>query len=813
MLTSRILRVTYLTVAGLVTYLVLAINITVSQAEDPYAPDVLRALALKSTNSLKTVKVVDAPTFKQFVVDRPALIQLGKALFWDQKVGSGNQSCASCHFHAGADNRSKNQVNPGFRSTLTPGGDMAFGASPGGLLKANYQLTMADFPFHKLDDPSNRNSRVASDTNDVVSSQGAFAADFTGFDTLFNDTGTPTPSAVFRDVGGAMVRNVEPRNTPTVINAVLNHRNFWDGRGRNEFNGANPLGSLLPAKIVKVPSKNQIVFVQTRISDSSGASQAAGPPLSDLEMSYAKHSFAQIGRKLLNPNMKPLAGQTVDGTDSVFKAINNPPPMQPVTKLGLDTTYAALITKAFDPSWYAAPTGWVVEVINPDDPKLLQLPSNAKLTATQFTVMEYNFGLFMGMAINEYEKTLIADDSPFDQFMDGNIKVLGESGSPELRGLRIYLTNGKCINCHGGAEMTNASLSRVQGPEVLERMIMGNDRVAVYDNGFYNTGVRPTGEDLGVGAVIGPKNRPLSNTRGFQNCVNDALNANFSLSLVQANDSCGVPRILARPSEAATLLSKAVASINGQVQAQAQVTALLNQANTYLSAVPPDPVQGSCRLAKNLALPCPTSSVLNADGTTTVTQLDGALDVLAKFSADAGLLASAASLLPDPVSPGSANSLLAPVLGRNERVAVDGAFKTPTTRNVELTAPYFHNGGAATLLQMVEFYNRGGDFAAQNKDNLDTDIQPLNLSETDRSNLVAFLLTLTDSRVKYDRAPFDHPSLDIPNGGSSPVLFNFGSGSATIMDDRITLPAVGANGGIMLGTKNTPFANFLDPLK
>ena len=38
-----------------------------------------------------------------------------------------------------------------------------------------------------------------------------------------------------------------------------------------------------------------------------------------------------------------------------------------------------------------------------------------------------------------------------------------------------------------------------------------------------------------------------------------------------------------------------------------------------------------------------------------------------------------------------------------------GAFKTPTLRNVALTAPYFHNGSATTLAEVVAFYNRGGD--------------------------------------------------------------------------------------------------------
>ena len=45
----------------------------------------------------------------------------------------------------------------------------------------------------------------------------------------------------------------------------------------------------------------------------------------------------------------------------------------------------------------------------------------------------------------------------------------------------------------------------------------------------------------------------------------------------------------------------------------------------------------------------------------------------------------------------------------DERDAVDGAFKTPSLRNAELTGPYFHNGGQATLKQVIEFYNRGGD--------------------------------------------------------------------------------------------------------
>jgi cytochrome c peroxidase len=49
------------------------------------------------------------------VVDKSAAIVLGKALFWDQSIGSDGQSCASCHFHAGGDFRIKNQIiDPAF---------------------------------------------------------------------------------------------------------------------------------------------------------------------------------------------------------------------------------------------------------------------------------------------------------------------------------------------------------------------------------------------------------------------------------------------------------------------------------------------------------------------------------------------------------------------------------------------------------------------------------------------------------------------------------------------------------------------------
>jgi hypothetical protein len=100
---------------------------------------------------------------------------------------------------------------------------------------------------------------------------------------------------------------------------------------------------------------------------------------------------------------------------------------------------------------------------------------------------------------------------------------------------------------------------------------------------------------------------------------------------------------------------------------------------------------------------------------------------------------------------------------------VDGAFKTPGLRNSVLTGPYFHNGGMATLRQVVQFYNRGGNFCSFNIKDMDPSIQPLGLTEEQEEELVSFLTSLTDERVVYQKAPFDHPELRIPADGLDTV--------------------------------------------
>jgi hypothetical protein len=143
------------------------------------------------------------------------------------------------------------------------------------------------------------------------------------------------------------------------------------------------------------------------------------------------------------------------------------------------------------------------------------------------------------------------------------------------------------------------------------------------------------------------------------------------------------------------------------------------------------------------------------------------------------------------------------------RVNAQGSFKAAPLRNVELTNPYFHDGGNLTLRQQLDFYVRGGNFPLTNKAHRDFLI--MNLLHEDEAlgayvvpsatcdpsaplgslgrveclgvspdtagsvpmftpaqkeeiivSVVDYLLELTDERVAFERAPFDHPEIFVP---------------------------------------------------
>jgi cytochrome c peroxidase len=777
-------------------------------------------IPLRPLAPLSSVPVPAVFGMEGILADKTAAIQLGKTLFWEMQAGSDDiQACASCHFNAGADSRVNNDVNPG-----QAGGDNSFqlGVPFNGGFGPNHQYSAGtatagfggyhdgDFPFRKFSDVNDRFSMI-SDVNDVSGSQGVFAttmgqvnvgipgrngnitassgggsfgaigsggapsdgpglnfgpganpnvrrpapgsANFTttagssatgggsrvGFinvNITSVETGTSVPDPVFSypDPADASklinTRKVTGRNTPSAVNAVFNFRNFWDGRAQNVCNGANPFGARdNSAHLVIVGGDGKLGSAHVSMQNSALCSQSLGPILSSVEMSADGRDFRQVGKKLLA--RKPLAKQFVDPTDSVLGAMSNAP------SNGINTTYAALIQKAFLPEWWqfnrdlcVAADGSTAATVDPSAGEVC--PANT----TEYSQMAYNFSLFWGVAVQMYESTLVADQTPFDKFMEqqqtytltgdnttqhytiqlqpgvtpyslsvialdplndfsdqdmayafdyGDGRVMGVGidlgsidyasgrlsltfGVPpvssfpikisysvgatplttgQMRGLLLFQTKGRCVACHGGPELSNASVGTVSSVGPSERMVMADMQVRVYDTGYYHVGVRPTAEDGGLAGADPVAGKPLSQSEFLRERV-----------CKDASQSIMIP---GRPSDG-------------------------------ISMAP---------------------------------------------------------------------------LNCNDQIARGGFFKAPQLRNVALTAPYFHNGSQLTLEQVVEFYNRGGDFNTFGEEHqyMDSDIDLLGLTVQDKTDLVDFLRNaLTDPRTVSQAAPFDHPQLFTPNG-------------------------------------------------
>jgi len=450
--------------------------------------------------SLKTVPVPEPPNLNEFIRDRKKAIELGKTLFWDMQVGSDNKTaCASCHFDAGADSRIKNQSSPGLLQTYqdaSPKPDHTFDYHRG----PNSSFMTHDFPRHIKEDPVLFNSAVVRDTNDVVSSQGVHWLE-TDIYAIF----LPDPDGF--QVGGVNTRRVEPRNTPTVINAIFNHRQFWDGRASNIFNGVNPFGENDPNAVVyKKMANGNLKAIKIRLENASLASQAVGPPLSNFEMSIDGRTWQELGEKFtevsrkkgrrLMGSIRPLGLQKVHRHDSVLGDLSRR------YRKGLRvSSYVTMIQRAFKPEWWSADA---CVQINNDGTRIIV---NEQVADHRFNQMEMNFSLFFGLAIQMYEATLISNDSPVDRYLDGDTNALTES---ELVGFHIANVEGRCINCHDRGEFTRAAVSRID--------IQGKTRIRkgdLIDEGFNNIGVRPTLEDLGVGG-IDPLGNPLSFGRKHQ---------------------------------------------------------------------------------------------------------------------------------------------------------------------------------------------------------------------------------------------------------------------------------------------------------
>ena len=682
-------------------------------------------------------------------------IALGKALFWDQQAGSDGNACASCHFHAGADTRLKNQLNPGFNDLtvgVTPGGEISVGGDTefgsvlsdiGGVLPGfmpsyrqagpNYVLHPDDFPMHLLYDETVRDSPIITTTNDRISSQGVVDATFSFVRVMGQQDSCKNYDGSVFHVGNFASREVEPRNTPTMINSALFNRVFWDGRANNMFNGVGVFGMRdingnPNARLIMLDGSNNPSLTYLTLENGALASQAMGPPTNAVEMSCNGRTFADVGRKLLST--APLALQKVSNTDSVLASLANPAG----NGLRQQYSYAALIRKAFDPKWWSANSAY--RIVN----------GSLVYDGTGYTQMETNFSMFWGISIMLYEASLISNQSEYDGLLTaGHITVTPGGGcaadgtvDPLLaRGCQLFGGQGGCLRCHGAP--TFAEGANVAGAKVVPLLTVGdvNNVIDLRDRGFANIGIRPAFTDLQSGRVDAYGN-PLAYGRQYKHYL----------------DHGGDPTFLLDP-----FLQQAVTS------------------NTLCKG------------------PCLPFAKLETDGSSKIPSLRNV------------------ALTPPYFSWGGYASLRQVLVvynrGLSRRNVTDHGIGGFDAHGTSCTSGDDSGSGPqgdtpyADLVAGVQTdcnTNVSGLIAPLGFSDCDAPIgsaplavcvaQGVSDQTDDIAAMVRFLNSLTDSRVQCDVAPFDHPSLTVVDGQKATDANKYG-----VADDiTFNFPAVGARG-------------------
>ncbi|MBZ5523772.1 MAG: hypothetical protein LAP21_16180 [Acidobacteriia bacterium] len=808
---------------------------------------------LRPLAPLSSVPVPPVFGMDGILADKTAAIQLGKALFWDMQAGSDdNQACASCHFNAGADSRVNNSVNPG-----QAGGDNTFqlGNLVGNTVGPNYHYKAGspdagfggyhdgDFPFRKLSNVKDRFS-VVSDMNDVSGSQGVINSTFGsvtvplappspgpvdgGVADIIGDGGSgnsgddagfvrggdgegrgggrvrppnggpgPTPQPVVQGgQGTASLSSVESntivpdgvfsypdplnpgqvintrrttgRNTPSVVDAVFNYRNFWDGRAQNVCNGNNPFGSrdATAHLLVADAADGKLGPAVVGMVNSALCSQALGPILNGTEMSASGRNFHHVGKKLLA--RVPLAKQMVDPTDSVLGAFSNSP------KPGINTSYIALVQKAFQPEWWQFKDKICVAADGSAAASGAACPAGSET----YSQMEYNFSLFWGVAIQMYESTLIADQTPFDKYLEGQ-QTYTLVGDDKTQLYTIQLqpnVDPYTLSIQGLSPIQDASDQDVYAFDYGDGRVMGagvTDSFIDYASGTLTLmfGNPPVSQfNIKISYSVGPTALTLPQLRG--------------LNIFQTKGQCVV-------CHGGPELSNASVGTVSQVPVERMVMEDFYQrvydTGYYHIGVRPTAEDGGL---------AGTDPVAGAP-------LSQAEFLRQKVCNDPSFV---------QMIPGRPGDGIAPApLTCTDEIARGGFFKAPQLRNVALTAPYFHNGSQLTLEQVVEFYDRGGDFNnVQELPYMDPDIDILGLTLQDKTDLVDFLRTgLTDQRTVIQAAPFDHPQLFTNNGhpfdaNGYPVQ-NDPAHPGQATGQQVEVPATGQNGG-------KPLPTFLDNL-
>ncbi|MFZ5445670.1 MAG: cytochrome c peroxidase [Myxococcota bacterium] len=464
-------------------------------ASQPEPPDVLarREARRKEEGASRIVTSLD-----ELLQDRTAAIALGKALFWDVRVGSDDQTaCATCHSYFGADARptrgSWGVAARVFAPPVATAGERMLKASPRSPERER------GLGLREAARPEKSNSGGRRPVSE------AFRRLVPAIDSADFERKVQVELAQFDAAENG--RTVTGRAAPTVHGALWFDRLFFDGRARSVFNGYDLLGDDAFPDSVGLYLHGTRVLV--RLPHAALASQALGP-LVALEMSYFGRRPSDIGKKLL-PS-RALAEQKVSLTDSHLARCDGAGSSCVDASGQFTVTYRELVEKAFKP-------GWCTDALVTKD-----------VRGQALTACEANFALFFGVAVMLYEEQLVPDETRFDQHFRADQGVLSPS---ELAGLQVF-ESANCSVCHALPETSVATRAHVYGPllefeavggeeeatddndfvrwllegsraedhrvEWMKRGVFSESGLVPYDRGFYNLGLRPTADDPGIGS-------------------------------------------------------------------------------------------------------------------------------------------------------------------------------------------------------------------------------------------------------------------------------------------------------------------------
>ena len=486
-------------------------------------PLVETSQATNPDGTVVTRKQLRRPDLAQFVADIDAMEALGKAFFWDMQAGSDfrrtadneyvGTACATCHYKHGADGRTRHSRSIPYvawdKYKLDAPGhtDLGFGQrqEPFDVRKeATKQYTPSDYelgksPFSLVIGSQGVEPRIFDGIANAPTTPGAWESEKSRKRLLAGYKRPPQWSmfvggqqdAEGPDNLGKRYRQITTRNSPSVANSAFADRLFHDGRAESTFNGFSIFGDsdkrevLHRANITKDAAGQDVyglpIAVRVAITKAALASQAVGPIVNDVEMSYLGRTFPNLAHKLLPAT--PLAYQEVSDSDDILgpwktrKVLAADKTWSEVKYVGHggNATYRELIKRAFRRDWW---DGRKADGTQHDVPLVLHRDPCSSPDAPDplGELMAANFSLYWGLSVMFYEATLVSNQSPFDDMMRGRPEAVnarwealkGQLGPIKLdrvpyatapphangasvfqHGMRVFVSKG-CVECHSG---------------------------------------------------------------------------------------------------------------------------------------------------------------------------------------------------------------------------------------------------------------------------------------------------------------------------------------------------------------------------